>query len=360
MWSSFPAVKGRRAVPVVILLAALSGCGPSGPQAGPEAPAVPVTVAAAAAFPAAQDIVATGLLREQMESRLSFKVGGGLRSLKADTGDVVKAGQLLAELDPAEIKAQRNSAEEALARAERDLARARQLEKQGFVSVQRRQDAETAAAQARAAAEQARFNATFARITAPHDGVILARQAEENEIVAAGAPVITLGAKDGAQLLRVGLSDRDVSRLKLGDPAQIRFASRPGEPVPAVVDRIAGAADARTGAFDVELLFQARQTGLSVGMPGEARISPHDNGAMPLGVPATAVLEAFGPVGMVYVMNPKDLTVTRRRVGLGPLAGDKVVVTSGLTAGEQVVVKGAAYLRDGVKVKAGDPTAATP
>jgi multidrug resistance efflux pump len=89
------------------------------------------------------------------------------------------------------------------------------------------QDLRTQAAMAEAALNSAQFNWSYAAIVAPRDGTVLRRLAEEREVVAAGAPVLVLGAQDRGFVVRARVSPTARScRSGIGDAVHVRSSTR--------------------------------------------------------------------------------------------------------------------------------------
>jgi RND family efflux transporter MFP subunit len=197
--------------------------------------------------------VATGTLGPKEEIPLSFKIGGVVSRVLVDAGARVRMGATLAALDLSEIDAAVTRAQSAADKAERDLLRARRLYGDSVVTLAQLQDAETGGEIARADLETARFNRRHAVIVAPAGGVILRREAEPGELVAPGAQILVLGSNARGAVVRVGLADRDVVRVRRGDRASVRFDALPDREFAGVVAEIAAAADPLTGTYRVEV-----------------------------------------------------------------------------------------------------------
>lgn len=331
----------------------LAGCGedPGDTEAG-AAEAVPVLVAEARPAPGASDVTAYGIVRPDREGVLSFKISGLVKSIAVDEGDRVTKGQVLAELDRREIDADARRAAAAAAKSARDVERLKPLFEKGFASRQAMQDAETARDQAMAERTRVEFNRTLSRITAPADGVVLSRMAEPNEIVSAGAPILTVSQGGGGFIMKAGLADRDVARIRVGATARVTLDAFPGREIAGTVRRIAAASEARTGTFEVEIALAELPEGTASGFIGEARIEPVDRGGPALlAVPATAILEGHGSTANVYLVDEKTMTVTQKRISIGHVSGEEVTVAQGLDEGDRVVSAGAPYLREGVKIR---------
>jgi len=343
----------------VSLTAALlvAGCGASETTA-PAAPPQPVRVAEARPAPEANLIRAAGTLLFKRETPLAFKIGGVIERFEVDDGDTVTAGQVLATLKPAEIAAQEQEAEAAYDLAAAELRRAEELQRQGFASAARVDNARAAARRAEAGLKTVRFNRSFAELRAAADGLVLQRRAEAGQIVQAGAAVMLVGDAAAGFILRLPLPDSAVARLAMGDAATVRLPAL-GAEVPGKVTRISGKAAQGTGAFDVEIALAGLPEGARSGMIGEATVTP----ARPLlaaavAIPAAAILEGNGAEASVFVVDGEN-AARRVPVRVGALAGADAYITDGLASGARVVTAGAPYLRDGQPVAIVADTAGT-
>src|SRR5690606_36116933 len=188
--------KTIRAVLAAALLLLLTACG-NGDGDAPTPRAVLVGHPDTA--PGAQAQAYAGEVRAREEAALSFRVGGKLVRRLVDVGDRVARGQLLAELDPGDLRLQAQAAQAQL-NAAQDLVSRSALDAQ---------EAAFAAAQgqvraARANLDVARNQAGYSRLLAPADGVVAARHAEAGQVVAAGQPVFTFAA-DGTREIAIAL-----------------------------------------------------------------------------------------------------------------------------------------------------------
>ena len=316
-------------------------------------PGLPVSIGPVIAAPGAGDIRATGRIRAVHEAKLAFKITGLVKAIHVDVGDRVAKGQVLAELDAKEINSQTIQARANVDKAKRDVDRARELVKTGVAPQQRLDDARTALDVAQGALDAVMFNQNLARIMAVEDGVVLARSGEVGEIIAAGAPILTLGDLSGNYLARAGLSDRDIARVALGDRALVTLDGVAGGPIAGRVTRLAAMSDPRTGTFDADITLDQRPAGLASGQVADIALTPSRRNAASdhVAVPVEAVLEGHGADAFVYVLDPKAMTATRRRIRIGAIKDNAITVLTGVSLGEQVITQGAAYLRDGDRVQ---------
>jgi len=331
---------------LVFVLLLLPACREPSPDA-PSASAVPVEVVAPRLVELAEPVRAVGRVESSEETRLAFKSPGVVGRLMVDIGDRVEPGQLLAELELTGLEAALTRAREELAKAERDLARAGELQRQQLMSREALDNARTARDVADAALASARFDRRFAEIRASARGRVLARHVETREVVSAGEPVISVSSAERGWLLRVAVSDREVVRLESGAAANIRFDAFPGEPFAATVTRVAAQADPATATFAIELGLAAPDPRLLSGLIGHAEITTRPAGEALL-VPVAALVEAGDGLARLYVA--EEGRAALRTVLTGRLRADGILVLDGLSAADRVIVGGASRVDDGSPV----------
>jgi multidrug efflux pump subunit AcrA (membrane-fusion protein) len=115
------------------------------------------------------------------------------------------------------------------------------------------------------------------------------------------------------------------------------------------VERIAAKSDGATGAFDVEVRLEDAE-GLRSGMIGEVRIRAPGAAPGALALPVLSLLDARADQGVVYVVDD-DGVAHRRSIRTAGVLDGEVLVVEGLSAGERVVARGAAFVRDGEPVR---------
>ncbi len=334
------------------LILGLAGCvrepaARSGLGAGVSDEATPVTLAPVTDTAVVRPIIGTGVLGAKEEVPLGFKIGGVIARIPVDEGDEVRAGQLLAELEQPEIGAEVSKAEAGEAQAERDFARATALYRDSVIARDRFEAAGTGLEVARANLRIARFNERYAAIRAPASGTILRRLAEPGQQIGNGTAVLVLGAATRGSVVRVGLADRDMARIRLGDAAQVWFEAGSEGAVPARVARIAAAASPGTGVWLVELTLESRGRGISSGLIGRVEIRPRAATSTRV-VPIAALVEGDGDSAIVYSVAAGK--AERHHVRIAFLDGERAAIASGLDGVTQVVTAGAGYLSEGARV----------
>ena len=351
----------RMKVPMLALAGmtlVLAGCGK--PEAAVES-ARPVLVVHPSGGGESAFSAYAGEIRAREESVLSFRIGGSLVRRLVDSGERVRRGQLLAELDPGDAAAQARAAQAQLAAAEAELARASAeraryaaLEKQKLVSRSALDAQNTAqaaaAAQARAARAQldvARNQAGYTRLLAPRDGVIANRLAEAGQTVTAGQTVYTL-AGDAGREVAIALPESRIRDVQVGQPVLVELWSAPGQRLPGRVREISPAADPQARTYATRIALEADAAG-AVQLGQSARVYMQESGERAaLAVPLSAVQRgADGKSASLWVVDPKSGRVRLVSVRVGRYAENVGPVLSGVAADAWVVAAGGHLLREG-------------
>jgi RND family efflux transporter MFP subunit len=350
--------------PAALALALFAAaCAPAKETPPPQAPP-PIAVRTAKVLrePRAQPITGTGVLSSKAEMKASFKTGGIISRIVVDEGDAVKRGQVLAVIRATEVEVAVEQANQGVAKAERDLARAQSLFEGSAATKEQLDDASTAAAIARSQLRAAKFNKDNSVIRAPSDGRVLRRLAEPNELVAPGQPVLVLSGDSAGWVMRVSLADRDVVRVAESTPAEVELSAWPGAPLSGAITEIASAASV-LGTYEIEVAVSEPKIGtprppetpalpenmtLRSGMIGKIRISPSTTRVVAL-IPASALRDGEGKSATVWQALP-DGAVSAHRVKVAFFVDNLAAISEGLESVEEVITDGAAYLTEKSKV----------
>lgn len=304
-----------------------------------------------------QPLAFSGALVAPQTAVLRARAAGTLLSLAVAEGDRVRAGQVLARLDLADVAsraeeraAQVASARTALAQAERTHVGNQRLAAQGFISEIALSGSLAAVETAQAAlrAAQAALGTTQvalrdAVLTAPIDGIVSRRHALPGEKVSAEQPLLTL--VDLRRLELVGhVGTHEVARLAPGMAVQVQVEGL-AEPITATLARIAPAAEPGTRAIGVTVAVPNPGERLRAGQYALARVVL-DDPVERLVLPASAVLASGGES---YVWAIEHGALARRSVSVGRRdAGSGLVeITAGLSADSQVLGARFDNLREG-------------
>lgn len=354
--------RSSRVLMPLLAAAVLSACSKPQPVEEPVRAVRTLTVAAASVAPQAEFAAE---VRARTESRLGFRVGGKLVERPAGLGDTVKAGQVLARLDPQDLRLGQEAARAALSAAQANLgvaqaefARYSELRRQGFISSAELERREAALKSAQAQHDQARAQAgvqgnqaAYAALAADAAGVVTAVEAEPGMVVAAGTPVLRLAHHGPRDAVFAVPEDRLalVRRLQAeGTPVQVRLGNAADAPaVQARIREVGAAADPVTRTFVAKADLGRAEAQLgqtaSVGVP-----LPAVSGVLRL--PLSALREMQGKT-VVWVVEPASMTVRAQEIRVAGVEGNEALVAGGLQPGQAVVTAGVHVLNPGQKVK---------
>lgn len=290
-----------------------------------------------------------GTLVAQEELKLSFKTSGIVSRIFVRDGDKVRKGDLLASLNLLEIDASAEQARIGYEKALRDFNRAENLLKEGALSLEKKQNAETAMNIARNSLEIAQFNLQHSRIEAPNNGIILKKFVKENELVSSGYPVFLFGSSGKYWKVTTGLSDRDIIKINPGDSAEVSFDAYPGVRFSAIVDQVGEMSNPYTGTYETELILRDAGYRLASGFIASVDILPSVKRSYKL-VPVGSIVEADGEQGYIYYVNAEKRAM-KVKVKIAALTGNMAAVTGIPATVKEIVSEGAAYLHDGVVVE---------
>jgi len=289
------------------------------------------------------------------EVNLGFEVGGILIKRPVDKGDEVKKGQLLARLDPRDFKN-----ELAAAKAERDRARAyrdriAEALKARAVARQDLTDAEAQLEGAIAREEIKRKALDDSHIYAPYDGVIAFTYFDEFKRVQAKEKVLRL--LDISKIkFTVDLPESLISYMPYVTKVRVEYDAFPGRKIPAKIKEVGTEASETTRTYPVTLIMDQPKDikilpGMSGKVSGEADLPDMDD-REGIEVPIAAVFTPDTEMqNCVWVVDEASKTVHRRKVKIGELTLDGIMVIEGLKLGELMVTAGVHLLKEGQKVR---------
>ena len=294
-------------------------------------------------------VISTGLLVSSEEMKLSFKTGGIIAKIGVKEGDRVKKGDILATLNLSEINAQVNLAITGFDKATRDYSRAKNLYADSVATLEQFQNAVSALDAAKSTLDIARFNLLHSEIIAPENGVILKQFVETNELIASGYPVFLFGSSGKNWKIKTGLSDRDIVRINPGDSAIATFDAWQGIKFPAVVEQVGGMANQLTGTFEIEMTLNRTDYRLQTGFIAGVEIFPSKKETYIM-IPVEAIVEADGKEGYIFSVGD-SLIAQKIKIEIVTIIGSKAAIRGNLNGIKEIVSEGAAYLREGAKVK---------
>ena len=344
---------------IALLGLTLAGCGQQ-----PDAPAPivrPVLSIVAHATDAETVGPYVGAIEPRYETPLSFQTSGRVIARPVEIGDLVTKGQLLAALDASVQQYQLVSAQANLASAQSQYSnlaaseeRARALVASG-ASAQAQLDSATSAAetaqaqlaQAKASLARAQDQLGYTTITAGFEGVVVSTGAEVGQVIAAGQTVVTIAQPDVREAA-FDLPEGLANGLKTGATWNVAIVGAPETVTTGAIREISPLINGSTRSQRVKLSLANASSAFRLGATVE--VSYEKPVPARFSLPLTALLDQDGK-SLVWVVDPKTLTVSTKLVAVGARADGQIAVTNGLNEGDRVVIAGVHSLTPGQAVK---------
>jgi membrane fusion protein, multidrug efflux system len=345
-------------IAAALIATAIAGCDKPERQTSEARPVRTVTVERVAE---GETTSLTGHIRAKDQVGLAFRLDGRMIERPVNVGDLVKAGQVVARLDPQNQQNSLRSAQADLASAEAVLTQAsltfgrqQKLLADGWTTRARYDDAQRALVTAQAQVDSAQAHlriaqdqVSYTELVSDAPGAVTAVGAEAGEVVHAGQMVVQLARQGGRdavfdvpeELIRTGPRD-PVVEIVLTDDPQVKATGR--------VREVAPQADPATRTFQVKVGI--------IDPPEAMRLGSTITGSIMLSappgveVPASVLTEANGRPA-VWVVDPQSQTVSLRNVDVLRYDPATVIVSQGLETGEIVVTAGVQTLRPGQQVR---------
>ena len=331
------------------LLLLLTACDKPAQVEPPPRPAL-VTVVGTQAD--ATTLALMGEIKPRYESSQGFRINGKIIERKVELGALVKKGQLLARLDPADSQlnaasAQANvaaaDAESALALAE--LNRQRQLFEKKFISASaldiheaHYKTAKARLAQVKAQASVSDNQTQYTQLSADRDGVVTFIHAEPGQVIQAGEGIVKIADTKAIDVL-VSVPESRMKEVTLNAPVVIRLWSDRQKIYNGLVREIAPAAESATRVFNVRITLIQADEAIKLGLTVGVRFAPNTS-QTGLGylIPSNALTKINNQT-LVWVIDANN-KVQARPVVSGPFREDGVLITQGLQTGDKIAIAG--------------------
>ncbi len=299
----------------------------------------------------------TGTVEAEVTTNLAFLTLGRVASLDVAAGDKVSAGATLATLDQVTLNEDLTAAEAALqgAQAQAQFAqqsfdRVQELANRAVASSAQLEGAQAALETAKAsvaAAEadlaRAKDAASYSALKAPMDGIVTATMVDPGTVVSVGTPILTLAGLKGREAV-LDVPPDVLSLLKLGDTFEV--TGRGSLPVSGTLNRIEPSAGTGTRSRRIRLTLTNPPPSYRLGSLVTAKLAGET--ATVVTLPASAITGTTEAPLVWRVGDGRKVALVT--VTLGQSLGERVVVTGGLAAGDEIVVRGVHSLTEGETV----------
>lgn len=299
-------------------------------------------------------IHAIGYLHKDSEQKLAFKTSGYIAQRFVEAGERVESDQMLAALQLDEVQAQVDKTRSLVRRAKEDWLRAKRLKQQGVATEEQIDNAQTQWQVAQSELRIAEYNLKHSTLKAPSDGVVLRTLVEANELVNAGQPVLLFAPQQSPWVFRFGLTDRDVTYVKLGQSLSIQLSAWPDTLFLGRLERLSGAPSSTHQLYDAVASIEAKSDAWRTGYSGRVTLEGAQDQRW-VGVPIESLVAVNHPYATLYRVLETGLEPLQVRVY--DLQKDIAWVQAALGEGSQlqpgqaIVVKGARFIRPGADIE---------
>jgi len=316
-----------------------------GRTAKPEEAAVPVAVELSVLGDISSYYTATATLAAEKEAVVQARVSGIVVSLGCEEGDLVKKDQPLVVIGDEEYRLRLQQAEANVVDLRSRFARSQQLKEQKMISVEEFERVQNSLLAAEAEEGLARLMLSYTVVTAPFEGVVVTRHVALGQNVSIGTELFNL-ADFKPLLAKVYVPAKEFRKLVHDQPVEIILESNQ-QHLQGRITLISPIIDPSSGTIKITVEIHDYPTGVRPGDFTEVRIMTERRTERVL-APAIALISERGE-DLVYVV--KDGKAETRSVETGFIDQERVEIISGLSASEQVIVKGQRLLKHGVPVK---------
>jgi len=276
---------------------------------------------------------------------ISSEETGKITHLSCDEGNRVKKGTILLKQDTELLSLQVKVAESNFALAETNHKRIKKLFDRGSTSNQEMQSATVNRDVARAQLDLAKLHLDRAIIKSPLSGIIVAKYAEFGEMLAPGMPVCKIIDTETLKII-TGIPEQELPFLKKDAPVEFTFDAYPGRVFQGKISYVGAAGDTSSGTFPLEMQYDNENNEIIPGMIARVRLIRRvvENAVV---IYQNAVIDREN---VKYVFSVESKFAREVVVEVGPTDGKNILITKGLSGGEQLIIIGHRDLVDGEKV----------
>lgn len=334
----------------MILIGGMSACKPDASEGVVTTltARTPVMVRPAASVSANRNVSVSGTMVADKTAPLSFVVPGKVNHLFVDEGDRVKAGTLLATVDPADYTNGLDIAEASLARAKDAYTRYEPLYREGAFTEKNLIELKTGLAQAVAGRNIARKALANTRLYTPIPGIIGTKGIELGQMVSPQVLAFTI-VKTDVIFARVSVPETEIGLVSMGQSAEVSIPALSDQRFKGRVSMIGAEADERTRTYAVKIELANPHGVLRPGMIATADIFT-GKGVNVLTIPGHAIVRDADNLTYVFVADAVKGLAQRRRVVPGAAFRNEIEIKSGLTSEDAVIVSGQHKLSDGTPI----------
>jgi RND family efflux transporter MFP subunit len=328
-----------------VVLIALCGCGEKKKTAAEQTVRVKVQQIQAEVVNGEQGF--SGTIEESSGTSLSFAVTGTIKKIYVSAGQMVAAGQLIAELDPTTLQNAYTIAKTSLEQAQDTYNRMKELHDAGSLPEMQWISIENQLKSAMASEAMSKKSLNDTKLYAPFSGYIASRDGEIGQNAIPGSPIVKL-VNIGSVKVKISVPENEVQRIAKGSSMKIIVPALNNREFSGRVTERGVSADPRSRTYEVKATIQNPGSQLLPGMICQA-FTNYMQGATGVFVPANLVQLDGNNKTFVWVVNGGK--ALKREITINNETAQGVQVSGGLSAGDHIIVAGQQKVSNGMKVE---------
>ena len=328
-----------------VVLIALCGCGEKKKTAAEQTVRVKVQQIQAEVVNGEQGF--SGTIEESSGTSLSFAVTGTIKKIYVSAGQMVAAGQLIAELDPTTLQNAYIIAKTSLEQAQDTYNRMKELHDAGSLPEMQWISIENQLKSAMASEAMSKKSLNDTKLYAPFSGYIASRDGEIGQNAIPGSPIVKL-VNIGSVKVKISVPENEVQRIAKGSSMKIIVPALSNREFSGRVTERGVSADPRSRTYEVKATIQNPGSQLLPGMICQA-FTNYMQGATGVFVPANLVQLDGNNKTFVWVVNGGK--ALKREITINNETAQGVQVSGGLSAGDHIIVAGQQKVSNGMKVE---------
>ncbi len=296
----------------------------------------------------------SGTVEEENGSSLSFTAGGTILQLKVKVGDRVRKGQLIATVDPTQVKNTYEMAHATRMQAEDAYGRMKQLHDKGSLTELKWVEAQSQLQQAVAAEGIAKKSLADCALHAPFDGVVSEKYAEVGQNAAPGMPIVKIVTTNVLNV-KISVPESEMANVRVHQRARIAVQALGGKQYEGYVVEKGIVADPISRSYSVKIRVVGTSNALLPGMVSQVALDRTDAQKAGMAAKADVVIPAhlvqLADDNSNFVWVDEGGKAVRRTIVCGEYQSNGVSIVSGLKTGDRLIVEGQQKVSTGTAIK---------
>jgi RND family efflux transporter MFP subunit len=290
----------------------------------------------------------SGTVEESSATTLSFAIGGTIKTIAVSAGQHVSKGALIATIDVANVKSSLDMAAATLEQAKDAYNRLAKLHESNSLPEIQWVEAESKLKQAQSAYEIAKKNLNDTHLYAPFSGYIKDKSVEVGHNVMPGSPIVNLVTVDNVKIC-ISVPETEISKVSIGNEVNIKVPALGDRTFVGKINEKGVSANSLSRSYEVKALIHNSDHSLLPGMLCTLYLCDSNASESAILIPTNIV--QLDSSNRNFVWTAVDGKAVRKYVELGQFNNDKVVITSGLNEGDNLIIEGQQKISDNMQIK---------